>query len=72
MKNTGKGISSEDIPHVFDRFYKSDRSRGLDKSGLGLGLYICKTIIDQHGEEMWVKSEEGSWCEFAFTLNKKK
>lgn len=72
VKNTGKGISAEDLPHVFDRFYKSDRSRGLDKSGLGLGLYICKTIIDQHGEEMWVKSEENSWCEFAFTLNKKK
>lgn len=71
VRNTGKGISAEDIPHVFERFYKSDRSRGLDKSGLGLGLYISKTVIDQHGEEMWVKSEEGAWCEFAFTLAKK-
>lgn len=72
VKNSGKGISAEDIPHVFDRFYKSDRSRGLDKTGLGLGLYISKTIIDQHGEEMWVKSEEGVFCEFAFTLQTKK
>lgn len=71
IRNTGKGISSADLPHVFERFYKSDRSRGLDKTGLGLGLYISKAIIDQHGEEMWVKSEEGAWCEFAFTLAKK-
>ncbi len=70
VRNSGNGISAEDIPHVFDRFYKSDRSRGLDKTGLGLGLYISKTIIDQHGEEMWVKSEEGVFCEFAFTLEK--
>lgn len=70
VRNTGKGISAEDIPHVFEQFYKSDRSRGLDKTGLGLGLYISKTIIDQHGEEMWVKSEENAWCEFSFTLQK--
>lgn len=72
VHNTGKGISAEDIPHVFDQFYKSDRSRGLDKTGLGLGLYISKTIVDQHGEEMWVKSEENSWCEFTFTLERDK
>lgn len=72
VRNSGKGISAEDTPHVFDRFYKSDRSRGLDKTGMGLGLYISKTIIDQHGEEMWVKSEEGAYCEFSFTLEKKK
>lgn len=68
VKNTGKGIPQDELPYVFDQFYKSDKSRGLDKSGLGLGLYICKTIIDRHGEEIWVKSEEGSWCEFVFTL----
>ena len=70
--NTGNGISPADLPHVFDQFYKSDRSRGIDKSGVGLGLYISKTIIDQHGEEMWVKSEENAWCEFTFTLEKAK
>lgn len=72
VRNTGKGISKEDLPRVFDQFYKSDRSRGLDKTGLGLGLYICKTIIDQHKESIWVKSEEGAWCEFTFTLAKDK
>ena len=66
--NEGEGIPEEDIPYVFERFYKSDRSRGLDKSGLGLGLYISKTIIDAHGEQIWVESEEGSFCRFFFTL----
>ena len=68
VKNTGNGIPKGELPYVFDQFYKSDKSRGLDKTGLGLGLYICKTIIDRHGEEIWVRSEEGSWCEFVFTL----
>ena len=72
VKNTGRGIPKGELPYVFDQFYKSDKSRGLDKTGLGLGLYISKTIIDSHGEEMWVKSEEGEWCEFVFTLEKNK
>lgn len=72
VRNTGNGISASELPHVFEQFYKSDRSRGIDKTGLGLGLYISKTIIDQHGEEMWVKSEENAWCEFTFTLEKEK
>lgn len=64
----GQSIPKEDIPMVFERFYKIDKSRGLDKSGVGLGLYICKTIIDAHGEEICVKSEEGIGTEFFFTL----
>ena len=70
LRNSGKGIPPEDLPFVFDRFYKSDRSRGLDKSGVGLGLYIVKTIIDQHNEEIKVDSEYGQYCEFIFTLTK--
>lgn len=66
--NEGKGIPAEDLPYVFDRFYKSDKSRGLDKSGVGLGLHIVKTIIDAHEENIWVKSEYGKYCEFVFTL----
>lgn len=68
--NEGIGIASEDLPHVFDRFYKSDKSRGLDKTGVGLGLYIAKTILDAHGEEIWVKSKHEEYCEFVFTLKK--
>ena len=66
--NEGEGIPEEELPFVFERFYKSDKSRGLDKSGVGLGLYICKTIIDAHDEEIWVKSVHGKDCEFVFTL----
>ena len=64
----GKGISPEDLPYVFDRFYKSDKSRGLDKTGVGLGLYICKTIVSAHDQEIWVESEYGKDCRFTFTL----
>lgn len=66
--NEGQGISKEDLPFVFERFYKSDKSRGLDKSGVGLGLYIAKTIIDAHGETITVESEQGVYCKFEFTL----
>ena len=63
VKNEGDGI-----PYVFDRFYKSDKSRGLDKTGVGLGLYIVKAIINAHKEEIWVDSVEGENCTFSFTL----
>ena len=66
--NEGAGIPSDDIPYVFERFYKSDKSRGLNKTGVGLGLYISKTIIDAHNEKIWVESESGKNCEFSFTL----
>ena len=66
--NEGKGVSKEDLPFVFDRFYKSDKSRGLDKAGVGLGLYIVKTIIDANGESISVQSEQDVFCRFSFTL----
>lgn len=66
--NEGQGIPQGDMPFVFDRFYKTDKSHGLDKSGVGLGLYIVKTLIDAHGEEIWVKSKFGEYCEFVFSL----
>ncbi|MBQ2256770.1 MAG: HAMP domain-containing histidine kinase [Clostridia bacterium] len=66
--NQGQGIAKEDLPYVFERFYKSDKSRGLDKKGVGLGLYIAKTIIEAHHETISVDSVAGEWCEFTFTL----
>ncbi len=66
--NTGAGIPPEDLPHIFDRFYKSDKSRGLDKTGVGLGMYISRAIIEAHGEQIGVESEYGKWCRFTFTL----
>jgi signal transduction histidine kinase len=64
----GQGIAKEDISLIFDRFYKTDKSRGLDKNGVGLGLYISKTMVDAHGEQLCVRSEEGKNCEFYFEL----
>lgn len=68
MYNEGIGISDEDLPFVFDRFFKSDKSRGLDKTGTGLGLFIAKTIIDAHGQSIKAESEYGKWCEMSFTI----
>lgn len=68
--NTGKGMKREELPHIFDRFYKTDPSRGLDKSGVGLGLFIVKTILDSHGESIRAESEEGKYSCFKFTLTK--
>lgn len=67
IKNTGAGIAPEDIPHVFDRFYKTDRSRSLDRTGAGLGLYIVKNIINLHGGDISVRSDGGE-TEFSLTL----
>ena len=68
--NEGIGIAEEELPYVFDRFYKSDKSRGLDKTGVGLGLFIARTIIEAHKETIKVESEYGKWCRFTFTLQK--
>ncbi len=68
MFNEGIGIASDDLPFVFDRFYKSDKSRGLDKTGTGLGLFISKTIIDAHSQSISARSEYGKWCEMSFTI----
>ncbi len=68
--NSGIGIAPDDIPNVFERFYKADKSRGIDKNGVGLGMFIAKTIIDAHGERIWVESKQNEYCEFFFTLPK--
>lgn len=68
IRNTGAGIPAAELPHIFERFYKSDRSRGLDKTGTGLGLYIVKSLINAHGGEITVRSRENEYCEFSFWL----
>jgi signal transduction histidine kinase len=68
IRNSGQGIPKEELPHVFERFYKTDRSRGLDKSGTGLGLYIAKTSVENHGEAITVDSVLNEFTEFSFTL----
>ena len=68
VRNTGAGIAPEALPYVFDRFYKEDKSRGLNTTGSGLGLHICKVLINLSGGKIWVDSKEGEYCEFLFTL----
>ena len=67
VKDCGETIPPDDLPFIFDRFHKSDRSRSMDKDGVGLGLYLVKTIINSHDEDIAVKSEDGM-TEFVFTL----
>lgn len=69
--NEGIGIANEDKAQIFDRFYKGDKSRGLDKTGVGLGLFITKTILEAHNEKITVESEYGKYCKFSFTLRRK-
>lgn len=68
--NEGQGISPSDIPYIFDRSYRTDISRKIDRSGSGLGMHIAKTIIEAHGESICVESEYGKNCCFKFTLTK--
>ncbi len=65
--NTGPTIPPGELPLVFDRFHKTDKSRSTDRDGAGLGLYIVKTIILAHGEDVYVTSGNGK-TEFTFTL----
>ncbi|HJD21270.1 MAG TPA: HAMP domain-containing histidine kinase [Candidatus Gemmiger faecigallinarum] len=68
IENTGAGIAPDALPFVFDRFYKEDRSRGLNTRGSGLGLHICKVLVNLSGGEIRVESQEGEWCRFTFSL----
>lgn len=71
VKNHGETISEEELALIFERFHKTDRSRSMDRDGVGLGLYIVKTIIGSHGEDIAVTSRDGI-TEFVFSLTLKK
>jgi signal transduction histidine kinase len=68
ISNSGIGIPSDELGHIFDRFYKTDKSRSQDKTGVGLGLYIVKTIVTLHGGRIEARSMEGNLCEFEFYI----
>ena len=64
VKDTGSGISAEDMPHIWERYYKGKHS----ETGTGLGLFICKFIVESHGGKIWAESEPGKGTAFMFTL----
>ena len=68
VQNMGDTIPPEELPLLFERFHKSDKSRSRDKDGVGLGLYIVKTIVEQHREKINVTSENGATT-FSFSLS---
>lgn len=68
IENTGKGIPEVELPYLFERFYKVDKSRSSNKESTGLGLYIVKTIIKNHGGVITVSSVENQFTAFEFTL----
>lgn len=68
ISDSGPGIPEEDIPFIFDRFHKVDKSRGKDKTSVGLGLYIVKNIINAHNEAITVQSQSGNGTSFKFQL----
>jgi two-component system, OmpR family, phosphate regulon sensor histidine kinase PhoR len=71
VKDDGEGIEKQNIPRLFERFYRVDKSGSRSEGGSGLGLAIVKHIIEAHNEKIYVESEFGIGSEFSFTLGKK-
>jgi signal transduction histidine kinase len=68
VEDTGEGIPAEDLPNVFERFYRVDKSRARATGGTGLGLAITKSLVEAHGGRIEVQSEEGKGSRFSFTI----
>ncbi len=70
IRDNGMGISAEDMPHIFERFYRAERSRNSAKGGSGLGLAIARQIIEGHGGRIWAESVPGEGTSLFFTLKR--
>ena len=68
VADNGSGIHPEDLPHIFDHFYKADKSRHRGSGGSGIGLAIVKQLVEAHGGRVWVESQLGKGSTFFFTL----
>ena len=70
IEDNGQGISSEELPHIFERCYRTDVSRNSAQGGSGLGLSIAKKIIEEHGGRIWATSKIGIGTTIAFVIRK--
>jgi len=68
VTDTGEGIAPEDLPYIFERYYRADRSRGRTTGGSGLGLTIAKRLVEAHGGTIGVESKLGEGSRFWFTV----
>jgi two-component system sensor histidine kinase BaeS len=68
VTDTGEGIPAEDLPNIFERFYRVDKSRSRRTGGSGLGLTIAKRIVEAHGGDITASSEPGKGSRFTFTV----
>lgn len=70
IEDNGKGIATEDLPYIFDRFYRTDSSRNSNQGGSGIGLSIVKKIIEAHGGKIWATSKQGTGTIMHFVIRK--
>ena len=68
MSDTGDGINAKQHLNLFQRYSKKEEPNGSQDTGTGLGLYICKHIVEQHGGKIWIESKEGIGTSVFFTL----
>ena len=68
VSDTGVGISEADLPRIFERFYRVHNTASQPYSGIGLGLYVAKAIIDGHGGQIWLANNPGTGSTFYFSL----
>ncbi len=72
VTDNGEGIEKENLPRIFERFFRVDKSGSRKEGGSGLGLSIVKHIVEAHAEKIYVESQFGIGSEFSFTLEKAK